>query len=171
VDHRAGDVAPRTLAASVLGGLVGGLVGSAVMSAAHAWLSGPPPAGARTPAEQEADATVKVAEAFSRAVRGTSLPERARATAGSLVHYGFGAVMGAAQGAVAAVAPIAGVGAGLGFGAAVWAGAHAIVVPALGLARSPRRRPLGQEALELALHLVYGVCVERGRRVTVRRLG
>ena len=67
--------------------------------------------------------------------------------------------------------PIATAGGGLGFGAAVWAGAHAIVVPALGLAPSPRRRPAGQEVLELALHLVYGVCAERVRRVAVRSFG
>jgi len=171
VDHRAGHVAPRPLAASVVGGLVGGLVGAAAMSAVHALLSGPPPAGERPPAEPEQDATVKAADRLSRTVLGTPLADHAMAAAGSVVHYGFGAVMGAAQGALAAVAPIAGAGGGLGFGAAVWAGAHAIVVPALGLAPSPRRRPPGQEALELGLHLVYGVCVERVRREAVRLLG
>ena len=113
---------------------------------------------------------MKVADALSRAVRGTPLPDQLRVAAGAIVHYGFGAVMGAAQGAVAAVTPIAGIGGGLGFGAGVWAGAHAIVVPALGLAPSPRRGPPGQEMVELALHLVYGVCAERVRRLVVRRL-
>jgi putative membrane protein len=170
VDHRAGHVASRTLAASVVGGIIGGLVGAAAMSAIHRWLSGPPPAGERAASEQEPDATVKVADRLSRTVRGAPLPDHLRAAAGSTVHYGFGAVMGAAQGAMAAVTPIAGVGGGLGFGALVWAGAHAIVVPALGLAPSPRRRPPRQEALELGLHLVYGVCAERVRRLAVRLL-
>ena len=171
MDHRARDVTSRTLAASVAGGLVGGLVGSAVMSAVHARLSGPSLAGERPPAGPEEDATVKVADGLARIVRGAPLPDQARATAGSVVHYGFGAVVGAVQGVVALIMPIATAGGGLGFGAAVWAGAHAIVVPALGLAPSPRRRPAGQEVLELALHLVYGVCAERVRRVAVRSFG
>jgi uncharacterized membrane protein YagU involved in acid resistance len=171
VDHRAGHVTTRRLALSVAGGLVGGLAGAAAMSALHGWLTGPPPPGEPPAREQEEDATVKVADVLSRTVRGAPLPDAARAAAGSFVHYGFGAVMGAVQGVTAPLLPMAGVGGGLGFGATVWAGAHAIVVPALGLAPSPRRRPAGQEALELGLHLVYGVCAERARRLAVRLLG
>jgi putative membrane protein len=165
MDHRARDVTGRTLAASVVGGFFGGLGGSAVMSAAHGLLRRPPPSAG------EEDATVKVAEALSRILTRRPLPERARPFAASAVHYGFGAMMGAVQGAVAPVAPLATIGAGVGFGAAVWGAAHAIVVPALGLAPSPLRRRPGQEGLELALHLVYGACAEGVRRVTVRLLG
>jgi putative membrane protein len=52
----------------------------------------------------------------------------------------------------------------LPFGVAVWLGAHVIVVPALGLAPPPTRRPLGKEAVEFVLHLVYGAVTELGRR-------
>src|SRR4029077_172783 len=90
------------------------------------------------------DATVKVADALSRALRRPPLPEDAKPVAGSLVHYAFRVSMGLAQGAAAAVTPIVGAGGGLGFGAAVWLGAHVIAVPALGLAPSPRRQPLAQ---------------------------
>jgi uncharacterized membrane protein YagU involved in acid resistance len=53
---------------------------------------------------------------------------------------------------------------GLPFGLAVWLGAHAIVVPALGLADSPVRQPIGKEAEEFGLHLAYGSVTELVRR-------
>ena len=161
----------RTLGVSVVGGLLGGLVGAAAMSAVHTWISRahppvPPPVDRR-----QDDATVKVADALSRTLRRTPLPEDAKPVAGSIVHYAFGASMGLAQGAAAAVAPIVGAGGGLGFGAAVWLGAHVIAVPALGLAPSPRRQPLSKEGLELTLHLLFGVSAEQVRRAAVRLFG
>jgi uncharacterized membrane protein YagU involved in acid resistance len=161
----------RTLGVSAVGGLLGGLVGAAAMSAVHAWISRahppePPPVDRR-----EDDATVKVADALSRTLRRTPLADDAKPVAGSLVHYAFGASMGLAQGAAAAVTPIAGAGGGLGFGAAVWLSAHVIAVPALGLAPSPRRQPPSKEGLELALHLLFGVCAEQVRRAAVRLFG
>jgi putative membrane protein len=88
--------------------------------------------------------------------------------AGHVVHYGFGAAMGLVYGVAAAVSPRVTVARGAGFGAAVWLGAHVIVVPALGLARSPRQQPLGREVVELVLHLVYGVTLGLCHRVAVR---
>jgi len=164
-------VRARTLGVSVVGGLLGGLVGAAAMSAVHTWIGRahppvPPPVDRR-----QDDATVKVSDALSRTLRRTPLPESAKPVAGSIVHYAFGASMGLAQGAAAAVAPIVGAGGGLGFGAAVWLGAHVIAVPALGLAPSPRRQPLSKEGLELALHLLFGVWTEQVRHVAVRLFG
>jgi putative membrane protein len=164
-------VRERALVVSVAGGLLGGLVGAAAMSAVHTWVSRahppePPPVDRRGD-----DATVKVADALSRTLRRAPLREDARPVAGSFVHYAFGASMGLAQGAAATVAPIVGAGGGLGFGAAVWLGAHVITVPALGLAPSPRWQPLSKEGLELALHLLFGVCAEQVRRAAVRLFG
>jgi putative membrane protein len=159
VDHRAGDVR-----ASVVGGLLGGLAGAGVMSLAHALVAArrPPPAAAR-----EEDATVKVADALARAVRGRSLARAEKPAAATAVHYAFGAVMGVLYGAAAGTAPVLARWGGLGFGAAVWLGAHAVVVPTLGLARSPLRQPARQEALELGLHLLYGVTTDVIRRLAV----
>ena len=171
----------RALGVSVIGGLLGGLAGAAAMSAGHAALSrvrpSEPergrlhPAGPAPTDQHEDDATVKVADALSRTVRHAPLPERAKPLAGSVVHYGFGALTGLTLGAVAGVVPLAGALGGLGFGAAVWLGAHVITVPALGLAPSPRRQPLATEGPELGLHLLFGVCAEQVRRLTVRLLG
>jgi uncharacterized membrane protein YagU involved in acid resistance len=86
------------------------------------------------------------------------------------VHYAFGASVGAFYGAVAEIVPRVTAGLGLPFGAAVWLGAHVLVVPALGLSEPPTRRPVRQEAEECGLHLVYGVTTELARRL-LRRLG
>jgi uncharacterized membrane protein YagU involved in acid resistance len=158
----------RAAVASVVGGLVGGLIGAAVMSAGHAVLTtivGREPAPAAT---QEEDATVKVADRLSRMVRGRALAESEKPAAGNAVHYGFGAAMGLLYGAAAVAFPAVTVGAGAGFGIAVWLGAHAIVVPALGLARSPLQQPLSKEAIEFVLHIAYGITVGLVRRGAVR---
>ena len=156
--------------ASVVGGLVGGLLGAAVMSAGHALITRLAGDGPDQPAkgDQEEDATVKVADRFSQTLRKRPLAAHEKTAASHLVHYGFGALMGALYGAAASVLPAVAVGAGTGFGAAVWLGAHATVVPALGLAPSPLREPPGKEARELILHLAYGVTVALVQKAAVR---
>jgi len=161
----------RTLVVSVVGGLLGGLVGAAAMSAVHTGLSRVRPPDPPPPQAREDDSTVKVADALSRTFRDAPLPESAKPIAGSIVHYAFGASMGLAQGAAAGLTALAGLGGGLGFGAAVWLGAHVVTVPALGLAPSPRSQPLSKEGLVLALHLLFGVCTEQVRRVVFRLFG
>ena len=47
-------------------------------------------------------------------------------------------------------------------------GAHAVVVPALGLARSPLRRRVSKEAVEFVLHLAYGIAVGLVWRAAIR---
>ena len=166
------DLSRNALLASVAGGLVGGLIGAGVMSAGHtllARITHDQRDEDRKDEDQEEDATIKVADRLSRAVRRRPLASHETPAAANLVHYGFGAAMGAVYGAAAAVAPATTVGVGLGFGASVWLGAHAIVVPALGLARSPVREAPGKEGRELMLHLAYGVTVELVRRAV--RLG
>ena len=157
----------RVVTASVLGGLLGGLAGAGAMSAAHVLVASLRQETAAPTAQQD-DATVKVGDALSRLARGRSLAQDEKPAAGSAVHYGFGAVVGTAYGAVAASVPRATVGSGAAFGAAVWLGAHVLVVPALGLAPSPLRQPATKEGLELVLHLLYGVTVEFCRRVVLR---
>jgi putative membrane protein len=137
--------------ASVVGGLLGGLIGAGVMSAGHALITTIAGDGSRQPAkgDQEEDATVKVADRVSQTLRRRTLAPHEKTAASHLVHGGFGALMGALYGAAASVWPAVAVGAGTGFGAAVWLGAHATVVPVLALAPSPLREPPGKEAREL----------------------
>jgi putative membrane protein len=153
----------------VLAGFFGGLVAAGAMSLAHNVLSAlvlkPPALQPSTPKEE--DATVKVAAAVAGSV-GYQLSEEAKPKAGTFVHYAFGAGVGAVYGALGELAPLVRAGLGLPFGAAVWLGAHVITVPALGLAKPPTQQPLGKEAQELGLHLVYGLVTEVVRRLLGR---
>jgi len=161
----------RAVAAGLAGGLLGGLAGAAVMSAAHARLTRAGLLDPPSPREREEDATARVADTLSRIVRGRPLAQDGRMTAASGVHYGFGGALGLVYGTMAAVAPRATAAGGLGFGAAVWLGAHVVAVPALGLAPAPWQRPPRNEGAELALHLAYGATVALVRRAVVAIAG
>jgi putative membrane protein len=158
----------------VIAGLVGGVIAAGAMSVVHKGVAGIS-AGARqqkpsADQQQDEDATVKVADGLARWLLHRPLPEETKPLAGTLVHYSFGASVGALYGGVAAVAPRVTTAVGLPFGVAVWLGAHVITVPALGLAEPPTHRPRSQEGLELALHLVYGAVTEIVRRLVRRAL-
>ena len=162
VTHRA-SVWPGAVA-----GLGAGLLAAGAMSLAHRGLTaviGPPPE-ASPPGE---DATVTVADLVVRALVARPLGEAAKPWAGTLVHYAFGACVGALYGGAAERVPRVTAALGLPFGVAVWLGAHVVTVPALGLAPPPTRRPLAAEASELVLHLVYGGVTEVLRRAGRRR--
>ncbi len=150
----------RSVWRGALAGLVGGLLAAGAMSLVHQLL--PKPAA---PADEGEDATVKTADSIVRTVAGRPLSEAAKPAASQIVHYAFGGSMGAMYGGIAELVPRVSTGLGVPFGLAVWLGAHAITVPALGLAASPASRPLAKEAPELGLHVVYGAVVELVRRL------
>jgi putative membrane protein len=147
------------VARGALLGLVGGLLAAGAMSLAHQLVSQVAPNAEPPAAPKEEDSTVKVASGAMQLV-GAKLAEDQKPLASSIVHYGFGASVGAVYGAVAEIVPRVAVGAGLPFGVAVWLGAHVIAVPALGLAESPTRQPVRKEAEEFGLHLLYGLTTE-----------
>ena len=143
-------------------GLLGGLLAAGAMSLMHTVLA-EGDAGGSSSAPPD-DPTVKVAAAATRLV-GYRLGEAEKAPAGSVVHYAFGAAVGAVYGVAAEIVPMVSKAFGLPFGAAVWLGAHVVAVPALGLAESPVRQPAAKEAEEFGLHLVYGAITELVRRL------
>jgi putative membrane protein len=151
------------VARGALLGLVGGLLAAGAMSLAHQLVSQVAPNAEPPAAPKEEDSTVKVASGAMELV-GAKLAEDQKPLASSIVHYGFGASVGAVYGAVAEIVPRVAVGAGLPFGMAVWLGAHVIAVPALGLAEPPMRQPVRKEAEEFGLHLLYGLTTELVRR-------
>ncbi len=110
------------------------------------------------------DATVKAASAISRGVFGHTLTKREKKVAGPAVHYGFGATVGAAYGALAEVTPAVRVGMGLPFGAAVWLASDEAAVPALGLSEAPTEYPASVHLSAFASHLVYGLTTDLVRR-------
>ena len=169
-----GRVDPMSIWRGMVAGLIGGAGAAAAMSLVHG-VVGAIGAGAREqPAPDgqplQEDSTVKVAEGIIGWLVHRPLPENKKPLASNLVHYAFGASVGAFYGGVAAMAPGVTIGAGLPFGATVWLGAHIVAVPALGLAEPPTRRPPAQEGLELVAHLVYGAVTELTRRLIRRAL-
>jgi uncharacterized membrane protein YagU involved in acid resistance len=156
----------------MVAGLVGGVIAAGAMSVLHTGLTAlgfaARPQEPDTEQREEEDATVKVADGIARWLLQRPLPEDRKPLAGTLVHYAFGAGLGAFYGAVAAVVPRITVAVGLPFGLAVWLGAHVITVPALGLAPPPIRRPRSNEGVELLLHLAYGAVTESVLRLARR---
>jgi putative membrane protein len=146
-------------------GAVGGLAGAAMMGYPYLLVAKlmPKPVTQSEDATEE-DATEKVADALATKLTGRKLDRPQRKVGGQFVHFGFGAATGALYGLLASRFPKLRRGWGALWGIAVYAGAHSIVVPALGLAPSPLSSGLAREGPELAAHLFYGVVTESARR-------
>lgn len=110
------------------------------------------------------DATMKAAERTLHSVAGVTLTEEQKKKAGPIVHYAFGAVMGALYGTLIESKRHANAGEGALLGAALFVGADELAVPALGLSQSPAKYPLSVHATALGAHLVYGLTTETVRR-------
>jgi putative membrane protein len=96
---------------------------------------------------------------------GRQLLHEQKKKAGPLVHYGFGTLQGAMYGAVTGLAGVSG---GflpsIIFGAALFAVADEIALPALGLSGKPTEYPASTHLYGLASHIVYGLSTEIARR-------
>jgi uncharacterized membrane protein YagU involved in acid resistance len=129
-----------------------------------------PSSSSSSPQEGD-DATVKTAKKISTTLFNKQLTQQEKQWAGPAVHYGFGALAGAAYGVLAEVSPSAGIGLGTTFGTALWLAADEIAVPAFGLSGPPSTYPESVHARALASHLVYGVVTDVTRRAARRVLG
>ncbi len=121
----------------------------------------------------DGNATTKVAEAVAR-VGGKSLSNDQKKKGGIMVHYAFGTLMGALYGVAAEMGsrrigrnPVL---PGLGFGAALFAGADEVVVPALRLSKSPAQASWSEHLYGFASHLVYGTTAAAVFRATRKAL-
>jgi hypothetical protein len=122
--------------------------------------------------EQKEDATMKAARKVA-SLAGYRISLAQEKKAGPVVHYGFGASMGALYGVLHEAAPkslrsLNPVLAGVGYGGALFVGADEIAVSALGLSGSSKKTPVSAHFYGLASHVVYGVTGEMVRR-TVRK--
>jgi putative membrane protein len=115
-------------------------------------------------------AAARTANVIATSLFDHPLSERQKETAGTAFHYAFGITTGALYGATAELIPAVSTGGGVPFGAAVWLMADEVVVPALGLSRSPDKYPLDKHGYALASHLVYGVVTEVVRKAILRIL-
>ncbi len=176
--RRNGNHVLRGMAAGAIGGLVGAFVmnqsGKAIGSIAQDWqkekiaLEGQkggehnyPEHYGKTEQESE-DATQKAAGKIA-AIAHRPVSKKQKKIAGPVIHYLFGAAVGAAYGAAAEKLPV-NKAAGVPFGAAVWAAADELAVPAAGLAGSFDQYPASVHLKSLATHVVYGVTTEMVRR-------
>ena len=164
------------LASGIVAGIAGGLVASWVMNEFMAKV-GPPLQkaiqGDNSAGEQQEpvgskpdDATMKTADAVvSTVTGGRHLSHEQKEKGGPIVHYAFGALMGATYGTIAEGVPDATFGFGTAFGAALFAGADLVAVPALDLSGSPADSPASSLTTPFAAHLVYGAVTEAVRRL------
>jgi hypothetical protein len=113
---------------------------------------------------EEEPATVKAAVAVAEKVFDHELEPEEKRPAGTIVHYAYGAAIGALYGWAAERSELARSASGTLFGATLWFGSDEIGVPMFGLSKKPTEYPLSTHASALAAHVVYGVTTELVRR-------
>ncbi len=163
------------LASGIVAGIAGGLVASWLMnefmenvgpSLQKAVQGGETDDRPKQVGDNPDDATMKTADkVVSTVTGGRHLSHEGKETGGPIVHYAFGAIMGATYGAIAEELPAARIGLGTAFGAVLFAGADLLAVPALNLSGSPSDAPVSSLATPFAAHLVYGTTTELVRRL------
>lgn len=125
---------------------------------------------ARQNDDEDDDATMRLANVIAQGLFGYELSKTEKHIAGTALHYAYGISMGAFYGAVAEVAPVVTIGAGLPYGMSIWVFADEGIVPALGLSKPPTEYPLRIHAYAFSSHLVYGLTTELVRRAVRRAL-
>jgi putative membrane protein len=149
----------QSLAKGLLAGLIGGLVATAAKSLAEKIY---PP---RTHGEPEPP------EVLAEKIAGHELAVTEKAAAAESIHWGFGALAGAAYGAVVEYYPAATAKDGATFGMALSSLTHGTVLPAMGLSAVPEEQTVRERTSEMASHVLFGVVTETVRRVVRRMLG
>ncbi len=115
--------------------------------------------------EPKIDATMKAADALTAAATGGQhLSMEGKQKGGPIVHYGFGALVGALYGGLAEYSSTVRMGLGTGFGTMLFAGADLVAVPALHLSPPLKEFPAKSLASPFTAHLVYGAATEILRR-------
>ena len=158
----------------MIAGSIAGLVGTWAMSEVQRlWThvadgGAPESAGGRHDARdwqersEHQNSNELAAQALARHVLGRCLTRHELRFAAPLIHYLFGAAMGAIYGAYAERRQTNRSGAG--FGATVWLVADEIAMPLLGLSDSTAQRPFEMHLQSLFAHLAYGTATEMTRR-------
>jgi putative membrane protein len=148
----------RSLPKGLLAGLIGGLVATAAKTLAEKIY---PP---RTHGEPEPP------EILAERIAGHELAKAEKAAAVETIHWGFGALTGAAYGALVEYYPAANAKDGAGFGMALSSLTHGTVLPAMGLSAESEEQTARERTSEMATHVVYGVVTEMVRRVVRKML-
>jgi putative membrane protein len=145
-------VQERSLAKGLLAGLIGGLAATAAKTFAEKIY--PPHI------HGEADPLEMLAEKLA----GHPLNQTEKAAASEVIHWGFGAIAGAAYGALAEFYPAATAKEGASFGLALATLTHEGALPAMGLTAEPEEHTARERTSEMGTHVVFGLVTEVVRR-------
>ncbi|MGD0446537.1 MAG: DUF1440 domain-containing protein [Edaphobacter sp.] len=148
----------RSLAKGLLAGLIGGLVATAAKTLVEKVY---PP---QTHGEPEPH------EVLAERVAGHELVRTQKEVATEAIHWGFGALTGAAYGALVEYYPAATAKDGAGFGMALSSLTHGTMLPVMGLGAAPEAQTARERTSEMATHVIYGVVTETVRRVIRKML-
>lgn len=153
----------KSLGKSLVKGLVAGLIGGLVATAAKTLAEKiyPP----RTHGEPEPSAVL------AEKLAGHELTAAEEEAAVETIHWGFGALTGAAYGALAEFYPAATAKDGAGFGMALASLTHEGALPAMGLSAPPEEQTTRERTSEMASHALFGVVTETVRRAVRKMLG
>jgi len=149
----------RSIVKGLVAGAVAGLAATAAKSLAERFY---PP---RVHGEPEPPA--KLAETLA----GHRLEGDTKLAASEAIHWGFGAVAGAAYGAAAEFYPAVTARDGASFGLALMTLTHETALPALGLSAPVGEQSARERTSEAATHLLFGLVAERVRRAVRGMLG
>jgi putative membrane protein len=142
----------------MVAGLIGGLVATAAKNLAERLY---PP---RTHGEPEPPALL------AEKIAGHHLSEPGKTIAAESIHWGFGALTGAAYGALAEYYPVATAQQGASFGMALASLTHDGILPAMDLSAPTEDQTTREHTSEMATHMVYGVVTETVRGLVRRFL-
>lgn len=163
------DMILRRVATGVAAGLTASFLSKrfqAVWNTVQQEKTGEPAEGGAT---QPDPSPVKAADRLLRLLGRRPLPEARKGLAGNLVHYATGAGMGVAYTLLSAPFPRIAAARGLAFGVLTDIVLDKALVPALGLALPPWRKPMLRHLYALATHLVFGLTLDVSAR-TIRKV-
>ena len=146
------DVGDRSLAKGMLAGLIAGVIATAVKTLAE---KAYPP---RTHGEAEPT------DVAAQKIAGRNLSTQQQEIASEAIHWGFGAVTGAAYGALAEYYPAATGKDGANFGMTLMALTHEGALPAMGLSAQPQDQTTREKSSEMTTHIIFGIVTETVRR-------
>jgi putative membrane protein len=75
------------------------------------------------------------------------------------IHFSFSVLCGVAYGTLVEFVPAVAIGLGVGFGVAIWVGAHEIVMPLIGLTPPAWSLPASEQGSEFLGHALWGLVI------------
>lgn len=161
-DSETHQITGASLAKGMIAGLIGGLVATAAKTFAERMY---PP---RTDGEPHPSAAVS--QQISEHVTGERLSPAAELTASEGIDWAFGAIAGAAYGALVEFYPAATSKDGASFGLALGSLVHQGALPALGISAPEEDQSFRERTSEFSSHVVYGIVTETVRKFVRKML-